>query len=609
MSKKLYHTFISDVISGKKLSCKFVKQSVDRHINDLKKKDFDYKFDEDKADRVIRIIKRLRHTGGSLANQQFDLQPFQAFMIANIFGWVRKDDGLRRFKKVYIETAKKSGKSEFMAALQVYMAFYDREEGAQVYTAATKRPQADHVFRPAKIMMRKLSEESPKVNSICRVMRNEIQNKSTNSFIKTLTSDSATEDGMNVHCGVADEYHAHTSDAILANMESGAVSREQALIMIITTAGFNKNGPCYEYRKNVVEPLLDGAFELESLFAIIFTVDEEDAEKFDKLEIQDITKDNLKEWEKANPNIGITPKWQPLIQQAIEAKKKGGQAIVNFKTKSLNIWVDSAKQWIASKDWNSCGADFNIEDFKGRRCYGGLDLSKVEDLTAFSLLFIPTDDEFLEYYSAIDRNKPRLDNEEITREEYDVLIPNLKFHTHTFYYCPESKINGTDWTDGVDYQKWVDEGYIKATSGNVIDYEYIQRDIEKCAEMYDIQYIEYDRYLSHLLVPNLIDKGINLDPFGQGFASMSQPCKDLFTMVKAGSIIHNNNPITEWHIRNAITSTDPAGNIKIDKQKGSNKVDGVVAMVMAIGGYTKDINEYKPDTAIALLDGEIPVYD
>lgn len=242
MSKKLYHTFISDVISGKKLSCKFVKQSVERHVNDLKKKDFDYKFDEEKADRVIRIIKRLRHTGGSLANQQFDLQPFQAFMIANIFGWVRKDDGLRRFKKVYIETAKKSGKSEFMAALQVYMAFYDREEGAQVYTAATKRPQADHVFRPAKIMMRKLSEESPKVNSICRVMRNEIQNKSTNSFIKTLTSDSATEDGMNVHCGVADEYHAHTSDAILANMESGAVSREQALIMIITTAGFNKNG-------------------------------------------------------------------------------------------------------------------------------------------------------------------------------------------------------------------------------------------------------------------------------------------------------------------------------------------------------------------------------
>ena len=530
-------------------------------------------------------------------------------MVASIFGWVRKDNGLRRFKKVYIETAKKSGKSEFMAALEIYMGFFDKEAGAQIYTAASKRAQADHVFRPAKAMLTGLMKESAKLNSIARVMRNEIINTSNNSFIKTLTSDSSTEDGMNVSCGVADEYHAHPTDEILANMESGSVSRDQPLIMIITTAGFNKNGPCYEYRNNVVAQVLDGSFELDSLFCIVFTLDDEDIEYFDNLDIEEITKENLLSWKKANPNIGNTPKWGPLLTQAKESKKKGGGAIVSFKTKSLNIWVDSETQWISTKDWNECGTGFDLADMQGRKCYGGLDLSKVEDLTAFSLLFIPTQSEFSEYYKAYNLHRPRLDSGEIEFEEYDKLLPVLKFYTHTHYYCPDSKVNGNDWVDGVDYRKWSDEGHIKVTPGNVIDYDYIKQDILKAGQLYDIQFIEYDRFLSNLIVPQLMDEGIPMDPFGQGFISMNQPSKDLYTMVRNKNIIHNNNPVTNWHVRNAITVTDAAGNIKIDKQKGSNKVDGVVAMVMAIGGYNKDKEDFVEEPSIALLEGEAPIYD
>ena len=609
---KLYHQFVNDVISGEQLSNKFVINAVQRHLSDMEKsksEEYPYVFDEDKADRVIKIIKRMRHTGGSFAGKQFDLQTFQAFIVASLFGWVRKDNGFRRFQKAYIEMAKKGGKSEFMAALEVYMGFFDGEAGAQIYTAATKRSQADHVFRPAKQMLSNLMKESPKLKSIARVMRNEIINSASNSFIKTLTSDSATEDGMNVAFGVADEYHAMKTDEILANMESGAVSRDQPLIAIITTAGFNKNGPCYEYRNNVVAPVLEGTFELDSLFGIIFTIDEDDVDHFDSMDIEDIKKENVLYWKKANPNIGNTPKWGPLITQAKECKKKGGSAIVDFKTKSLNIWVDAAVQWISSKDWGECGKGFDLEDMKGRKCYGGLDLSKVEDLSAFNLLFIPTKEEFAAHYRAKDINRPRLDSGEISQEDYDILVPRLKFYTHTEYYCPESKVNGVDFVDGVDYRKWSDEGHIKVTSGNVIDYDYIKADIIKAAELYDIQFIEYDRFLSNLIVPQLLDEGIPMSPFGQGFISMSQPSKDLYTMVRNNDIIHNNNPIDKWHISNAITVTDAAGNIKVDKQRGSNKVDGVVSMIMAIGGYNKDKEEFIPSAGVALLDGETPIYD
>ena len=609
---KLYHQFIHDVTSGDLNSNKFVKLAVKRHLSDMEKSKFEeypYHFDEDVADRVIRIIKKLRHTGGSFAQKRFDLQPFQAFMLCQMFGWVSKKTGLRRFKKVYIETAKKSGKSEFAAAIEIFMCYFDGESGAQIFTAATTRMQADYVFKPVKIMLTSLVNESKKLKSITRIMRNEVINTSSNSYIKTLTAESNKNDGFNIHCGIVDEFHAHTTSAMIANMESGTVSRDQALIMIITTAGFNKNGPCYEYRNNIVAPVLEGTLELDSLFAIIFTIDDEDIEHFNSLDVEDITEENLQYFKKANPNIGNSPKWGPLIQQAKEAKKSGGNAIVEFLTKSLNIWVDASVQWIASKDWSACGSGFDLNDMKGRKCYGGLDLSKVEDLSAFSLLFIPTKDEFAAHYRAKDVNRPRLDAGEISQADYDILVPRLKFYTHTQYYCPDSKVNGNDFVDGVDYRKWAEEGHIKVTSGNVIDYDYIKSDIIKAAELYDIQFIEYDRFLSNLIVPQLLDEGIPMSPFGQGFLSMSQPSKDLYTMVRNNDIIHNNNPIDKWHVSNAITITDAAGNIKIDKQKGSNKVDGVVSMIMAIGGYSKDKEEFVPIAGVAMLDGEEPIYD
>jgi phage terminase large subunit-like protein len=513
-----------------------------------------------------------------------------------LFGWIRKDNGLRRYKKAYIETAKKSGKSEFMAAIENFMLVFDNEDGAQVYTCATKRPQADHVFKPASIMMRRLRNESKKIKSIIRVMTNEIQNKASNGFIKTLTADAATEDGMDVHCGVADEYHAHKTDAILANMESGTVGRLQALIIIITTAGFNPYGPCGMYRKIIVK-ILKGVVEQETTFAIIYTLDEGD------------DWEDVKTWYKANPAMPLFPNIDNLMHQYKDAKIKGGQSIVNFKTKSLNIWVDSAKQWIDSKKWAACGGDWQISDHRYRKCYIGVDLSSRRDLTAISLLFVHTDEERIVYDEIQDAMKVALDKKD--KRKYNKLkntLPPL-FWSYTQLYCPEEKIVETEWSDGVDYRKWTEEGYITATPGNIIDYAYLEQDLIHICDTYDVQLIGYDPWNADKIIPSLIDRDMPCEPFRQGYKSMSPACLRMEMMIYGKMISHDKNPVIAWNISNCVTTSDPAGNIKIDKSKCSDKVDGAVAMAVAIGSYIEHSKEVAAETSIPLLEDEKPLYD
>lgn len=552
---KLYDKFIQSVKTEPDKHNRFVKLAVDRHLNDLAQVDSEYYFDEAAADRVIKIIMTLRHTSGSFAKKRFDLQPFQAFGIACIFGWKRKDTGKRRFTKVYWETPRKSGKSELAGAVSLYMNHFDDEYGAQCYVVATKREQAKYVYDAARSMAIQLQHDSPMYKQRSKLTQFEIRDIQNQSYFKKLTADADSEDGANPHCAIIDEYHAHKDNSMLKVIETGVGSRDQPLIFIITTAGFNKFSACFEFR-NVAVNVLEGKLKNEGLFAIIWTIDETDDWESESA------------WIKANPNYGNTPKSEQFRQLYQNAITEGGSALVEFKTKNLNIWVDSPSVWISDEDYMACVADIDDADLIGQRCIIGMDLSSRVDLTAITYFF-----------------------------------PDLGYFLID-YYCPEDKINsGSKRTDGVDYRDWQKKWYINVTEGNVIDYDFIIRDILNNCELYRVELISYDPYNADLIVPKFIDAGINCIGVRQGFLSLSPPCKKLQTDILSRKIKHSGNPVTRWMMGNITISTDPAGNIKMDKSKSSNKIDGPVSLVTALAGYMH-LEQNKPEeiTMEALRD-------
>lgn len=541
---KLYETYINEVTTQPERHNKYVRLAVERHLSDLVRTDGLYYFDTDAADRVIKIIKMFRHTSGSFARKRFDLQPFQAFGLAMIFGWKRSDTGKRRFTKVYWETPRKSGKSELAGSIQLVMTFFDGETGAQSYTVATKTDQAKFVHEAAKFMAHQFMNESAAFKQRCKVTQYEIKDLQTNSYIKKMTADAGTEDGANPHCAVIDEYHAHRDNSMLKVIETGVGSREQPLIFIITTAGFNKFSACYEFR-NIATQILEGKLVNDGLFAIIWTIDEGDDWESES------------SWIKANPNYGNTPKAEQFRQLYQNAITEGGSALVEFKTKNLNIWVDAASVWIQDVDWMKCITE--TVDLTGQRCIIGLDLSSRVDMTAVTYLF-----------------------------------PDLGYF-YIDYYCPADKINGNKRVDGVDYRQWEAEGYINVTDGNVIDYDFIIRDVLNNAELYRVELLSYDPYNADLIVPKFIDQGLNCIGFRQGYLSMSPACKRLQTDILSNKLHHSGDPVTRWMMDNIEISTDPANNIKMDKSKSSNKIDGPVSLATAIGGWLY-LENNKPET-------------
>jgi phage terminase large subunit-like protein len=526
----LYQQFIHDVQTNPNKHNKFVKLSVGRHLKDLKSKR--WYFDESKADRIISIVKMLRHTSGSFGGKHFDLQPFQAFVLAMLFGWTDPNTGYRRFKKAYIEMARKGGKSELAAAIEIIGAFFDGEHAAQVYTVANTRDQAGYVYNAAREMCKRLSKDSAKFGKNCRILQYKIQETNTNGYITRLTADAGTNDGANPHVAVVDEYHSAKDDAMLKVVETGMGGRTQPLLTIITTAGFNKNGPCYAFRK-VMTDMLEGKVENDNLFGIIWTLDEGD-------DYNDQTT-----WIKANPNLGNTPRieqMQSLYQAAIT---EGSSALVEFMTKNLNQWVDAAKVWIKDEDWMSVASKVQDEG----RCIIGLDLSSRTDLTAVTYFF-PDSESFIIHY-----------------------------------YAPLDKVRGGRRPDGVDYVEWAKDGYLTATPGNVIDYEYIINDVLNACRKYNVELIGYDPYNADLIIPKFQAEGITCGAVRQGFLTLSPATKRLETMVLSGAITHNGDPVTRWMVGNVEIEMDAAGNIKPSKSKSQNKIDGIASLVTAIAAW------------------------
>ena len=533
--KKIVDKYINDIKSEKILSCVQVKQMIDRHLNDLKRDDI--YFDEDSANRFLKFSALCKYTKGELAKKgaTIEFTPQQVFRYWVLFGW-KNLDGSRRFKKVYFELARKNGKSEEAAVVACYGLVADKEFGAEIYTAGTKREQAKIVFDAAREMLRKLKQDSQKINSIVNVSKYNCNVLETNSKLEPLASDSEKQDGLNPHFAIVDEYHAHKSSDLLEVIETGQGSRQQPLLLIITTAGFNRISPCYQLRKVAID-ILSGKKTDDSFMACIFTLDEDD------------DWEDPKNWVKCNPNLGITPRLDYLEQQYIKTKNEGISKEVQFKTKNLNIWTDSSMAWIKSKDWEACRID-EFPDLKGKECFAGIDLASVSDNNSFVLIFPIEGQLFVKSWFWIPS--------EVAKKKNEL----------------------------ADYLNWVDAGHVRTAGSEVIDQAMILRDILEIVKDYNLKHFAFDRFIAYNgLIQGLIDEGLSGFEHGQGFLSMSAPSKELEKLIKQKEIFHDGNPVLSWQLGNVELEIDSADNIKPSKKRSSEKIDGVVAMVMAINCY------------------------
>lgn len=523
-------SYVEGVSSGKIITCKEVKQAVDRFNNDLERDDLEFR--EDKINKVLNVVENLQHFTGSHNNKKFILEPWQLFIIANIFGFYLKGTDTRRFTSIYIEVARKVGKTSLAAAICIYMLL--EEPAAEVLLAANSKEQAAICFKAINGMVKKLDPQS----KYFKPYRSDIKFPRTNSVIKVLAADAGKLDGYNASCYILDEYHAAPTSEVRDVLKSSQGMRDNPLEVIITTAGFNKSYPCYELRV-VSKEILSGIKIDDSQFAMIFSLD-------DEKEIHD-----PECWIKANPNLGITVKEKYLKDQVNKANNNPSER-VGVLTKNFNIWCDTTESWIEDDNILECTQNINLKDFKDESCYIGVDLSSVSDLTAVSYMI----------------NK------------------NDKYFFKTHYYLPEESENAKRDTER--YKNLQRQGYITLTSGNVVDYDYIINDISKINNILSIKKIGYDSWNSTQWAIKMTEIGFNLIPFSQTIGNFSKPTKELQRLLLSKSVIIDNNPLNREHFRNVVIKKDYNGNEKPDKSKNKNKIDGVIAIITALGVYLND---------------------
>ncbi|HEO4069027.1 TPA: terminase large subunit [Streptococcus agalactiae] len=492
-------------------------------------------YDKAKADRAVTFINNLAHTKGKWAGKKFDLLPWQEQIVRDLFGIV-KEDGNRQFLTAYIEIPKKNGKSELAAAIALYLLYADNEASAEVYGAACDRNQASIVFDVAKqmvLMSRPLEKRSKIMGATKRIV-----NYSNAGFYQVLSAETGTKHGLNVSGLVFDEIHAQPNRHLYDVLTKGSGdAREQPLFFIITTAGTDKNSICYELHTKALD-ILKGRKQDTSFYPVVYGLSDED------------DWNDEANWLKANPSLGHTigiDRVREAYQQALENPAEENV----FKQLRLNMWTSSSVAWIPEHVYAKGNAPIDYEALKGRDCYAGLDLSSTSDITAFVLVFPPR-------YS----------------EENYIILP--------FFWLPEDTLELRCRRDHVLYDVWERQGYIKTTEGNVVHYSFIEKFIEDLSEIYHIKEIAYDRWNATQMVQNLEGMGLTMVPFGQGYKDMSPPSKELYKLMMEGKIQHGGHPVLKWMGQNVVMRQDPAGNIKPDKEKSVEKIDGIVSLIMGL---------------------------
>ena len=512
--------------------CDYVKK---KKYKPTKFKAKDSVYNAQLADFAVNFIECLCHTKGTWAGKPFLLLDWQEQIIRDLFGIV-KPNGYRQFNTAYIEIPKKNGKSELAAAVALLLCCGDGEQRAEIYGCAADRGQATIVFDVAADMVRMC----PALNKRCKILASQkrIIYTPTNSFYQVLSAEAYSKHGFNIHGVVFDELHTQPNRKLFDVMTKGSGdARMQPLYFLITTAGTDTNSICYETHQKAVD-ILEGRKIDPTFYPVIYGAGQE----------EDWT--DPKVWKKANPSLGETIGMDKVKAACDSARQNPGEEN-SFRQLRLNQWVKQAVRWMPMEKWDACAFPVNPEELEGRVCYGGLDLSSTSDLTAFVLVFPPEEDE----------------------EPYYIL---------PYFWLPEETLPIRVNRDHVPYDVWERQGFIQTTEGNVVHYGYIEKYIERLGEKYNIREIAFDRWGAVQMVQNLEGMGFTVVPMGQGFASMSPPTKELMKLTLEKKLAHGGHPVLRWNMDNIFIRTDPAGNIKADKAKSTEKIDGAVATIMAL---------------------------
>ena len=492
-------------------------------------------YDKDAADYAVSFIESLCHTKGTWAGKPFELIDWQEQIIRDLFG-ILKPNGYRQFNTAYIEIPKKQGKSELAAAVALLLLCGDGEERAEVYGCAADRNQAKIVFDVAVDMVRLCPALAKRVKIL--ESQKTLKYLPTNSTYQVLSADVANKHGFNTHGVIFDELHTQPNRKLFDVMTKGSGdARMQPLYFLITTAGNDTQSICYETHQKAKD-IIDGRKNDATFYPVIYGADES----------EDWT--DPKVWKKANPSLGITVGIDKVKTACESAKQNPGEEN-SFRQLRLNQWVKQAVRWMPMDKWDACSFQVDPEDLEGRVCYGGLDLSSTTDITAFVLVFPPVDED----------------------DKYSIL---------PFFWIPEDNIDLRVKRDHVPYDLWQRQGYLQTTEGNVVHYGFIESFIEKLGEKYNIRDIAFDRWGAVQMVQNLEGMGFTVVPFGQGFKDMSPPTKELMKLTLEQNLAHGGHPVLRWMMDNIFIRTDPAGNIKPDKEKSTEKIDGAVATIMAL---------------------------
>lgn len=539
------HQYARDVVEGRIVTGHWVRLACQRHLTDLERQGFAYEFSAEKADRACRFIERMPHVKGRWARDKkpIQLEPWQCFILCSMFGWVHPETGLRRFRKASVYVPRKNGKSIIAAAVGIRMFAADGEAGAEVYSGASTEAQAWEVFRPARQMVLKL----PKLQQDLGVEVN----------AKTLArpADMSTfapvigkpGDGASPHCAIIDEYHEHATSDQYDTMLTGMGARDQPLMFVISTAGDDIEGPCYDDWRTV-ERVLEGTVEDDQHFGIIYAADKDD------------------DWtdpaalEKANPNIGVSVSREFLLARQREAIQNARHQY-RFKIKHLNEWVASRAAFYNAQKWRDLGdASLSLDALAGRRCYAGLDLASKVDIASMGLLFAPAEGE----------------------SEW-LFIPR--------FYLPEDRL---DEPEGDRYRAWAEDGHLIVTDGGKTDLQRIQDELAELASVVDLGGTAYDPWQSAQLAANLEEAGLLMVEFRQTVQMMSEPMKESEALILTGQIRHDGNPAMSWMVGNVVAKVDAKDNVYPRKEREKDKIDGPVSLIMALGMALREEGEGDP---------------
>ena len=540
------HQYALEVVAGKIPNCKWVKLACQKYLDDLreskKNKNSKYYFDKQTAERALKFKQMFPHVKGIWAQRKetIKLEPWQCFFNMNIFGWLSRSTKRRKYKKALLFVPRKNGKSADAATTGLYMLTGDGEHGAEVYSGAGSLDQAKAVFKPAWQMAQKMDDfkEFYEVDvSGTHKQPRAVYALGSDSTFKPIVGDPG--DGDSPSCAIVDEYHEHKTDSLFDTMETGMAAREQPLMLIITTAGDNLAGPCFNLVSSC-KKILEGVQEDDTVFSLMYGTDPEDDWA------------TLETAIKANPNFGVSvlPEY---IESRLNAAKNDPKKQTAYKTKHLNMWVGAMDAYFNIELWRSLAdPNLKIENFYGRRAFLGLDLSSKVDIASLQILVALGDG----HYAQFNKN-----------------------------YVPESRTEGAE---GEQYKAWAEQGYLTVTDGEIIDYQVIEDDIKELCSKFEVSALGYDPFQATMLVTRLMSEGVPVVEIAPNVMNFSEPMKELDAKIQSKTIVHNGDPVMTWMISNVVSRRDRKDNDYPNKESFENKIDGPVALIMCMNRVMND---------------------